>query len=171
MTPDERSALIRQYADGPAVLKAARSRVPDQAMTWRPAPGKWSVHEILCHCADSEMNGASRVRFLVAETDARIIAYDQDGWARALDYHALDAELALTLTESLRRWTVALLERLGETQWGKAGTHTEKGRITVEDWLRTYAEHLHTHARQIERNLAAWKARPSGGAAKGSVVA
>jgi hypothetical protein len=29
------------------------------------------------------------------------------------------------------------------------------------DWFRIYAEHLEVHARQIERNLAAWQAVPS----------
>jgi hypothetical protein len=171
MTPDERAKLIRQYADGPAVLRAALSRVPEPVMKWRPAPTKWSVHEILCHCADSEMNGASRVRFLAAETNARVIAYDQDVWARTFDYHALDAQLALELTETVRKWTVQLLEGLSGELWLKEGTHSERGRLTVEDWLQIYAEHLHTHARQIDRNLAVWKARPSGGMAKGSIVA
>ena len=158
MTPDERSKLIRQYADGPEVLKAALSRVPAQATKWRPAPAKWSVHEVVCHCADSEMNAALRLRYLAAESAPRIVGYDQDAWTRAFDYHALDADLALTLAEGARRWTVPLLERLSGEQWLKEGTHTEIGRYTAEDW-------------QIDRNLAAWKARPSGGASKGSIVA
>lgn len=171
MTPDERTKLIRQYADGPAVIRAALSRVPGQAMKWRPAPTKWSVHEILCHCADSEMNAAMRLRYLAAESPARVIGYDQDAWARTFDYHQMDEHLALSLAESARQWTVPLLERLTGEQWLREGTHTERGRFTVEDWLAVYAEHLHTHARQIDRTFAAWKARPSAGVTKGSIVA
>jgi hypothetical protein len=170
MTPDERSKLIRQYADGPAVLKAALARVPGQVMKWRPAPAKWSVHEILCHCGDSEMNAALRIRYLTAEANPRVIAYDQDAWARTFDYHALDEALGLELTEAARRWTVPILERLSGGQWLKEGTHSERGRFTPEDWLQIYSDHLHAHARQIDRNLAAWKSRPSGGASKGSIV-
>jgi hypothetical protein len=61
MTPDERASLIRQYADGPAALRAALSRVPSEATKWRPAPTKWSVHEVVCHCADSEKIGRAHV--------------------------------------------------------------------------------------------------------------
>ena len=129
------------------------------------------MHEIVCHCADSEMNGAMRIRYLAAERAPRVVGYDQDGWARTFDYHALDADLAMTLVEGVRQWTVPLLERLTGEQWAKEGTHTERGRYTVEDWLTLYAEHLHTHARQIDRTLAAWKSRPSGGMTKGSIVA
>ena len=171
MTPDERSKLIRQYADGPAVLKAALSRVPGQATKWRPAPTKWSVHEVVCHCADSEMNAALRIRYLAGESVPRIVGYDQDAWTKLFDYHALDADVALQLAELARQWTVPLLERFSGEQWMKEGTHTEIGRYTAEDWLRINADHLHIHARQIDRNLAAWKARPSGGATKGSIVA
>ena len=170
MTSDERAKLIRQYADGPAVLRAALTRVPGPVMKWRPAPTKWSVHEILCHCADSEMNGALRIRYLTAESNPRIIAYDQDVWARTFDYHALDEVLGLEIAEAARRWTVPLLERLSGEQWQKEGTHSERGRFTAEDFLQIYAEHLHNHARQIDRNLAAWKSRPSGGMPKGSIV-
>ena len=157
MTPDEHAKLIRQYADGPAVLRAALSRVPSEATKWRPAPTKWSVHEILCHCADSEMVAALRIRYLVAESAPHILAYDQDVWARTFDYHGLGADLAMTLVEGVRQWTVSLLERLTAEQWLREGTHSERGRYTVEEWLALYAGHMHTHARQIDRNLAAWQ--------------
>jgi len=170
MTPEERSALIRQYADGPAVLRAALARVPAQAMKWRPAAAKWSVHEVICHCADSEMNAALRIRYLAAESAPQIIGYDQDAWARQFDYHTMDEELALRIVDAVRAWTVPLLERLTPDQWLRKGTHSEMGRYTGEDWLRIYAEHLHIHGRQIDRNLAAWKARPSAGPTKGSIV-
>ena len=59
----------------------------------------------------------------------------------------------------MRAWTAALIERFPETAWARVGTHTESGRYAATDWLRIYAEHLEIHARQIERNLAAWNAR------------
>ena len=40
----------------------ALNLVPDSAVKWRPAPGKWSAHEVVCHCADAEMNAAARIR-------------------------------------------------------------------------------------------------------------
>ena len=43
--------------------------------------------------------------------------------------------------------------------FGKVGEHTESGVYSDADWFRIYAEHLEIHARQIERNLAAWQAR------------
>lgn len=155
----EREGFIRRYAEGPAKLRAAWSKVPAAARQWRPGEGKWSAHEVVCHTADSETNAYLRIRFLASDPNPTIFAYDQDRWASKLDYHAADPELALATVEAVRANTVPLLRRLPESAWSAAGTHTESGRYTGEDWLKIYAEHLEKHTRQIERNLEAWKAR------------
>lgn len=153
----DRENLIERYEKGPARLREAFAKVPQEAWKWRPAPAKWSVHEVLCHCADSETNAAARIRYLVAEEKPMIIGYDQDRWAQVLDYDSARMDLALAAVEAMRAHTANLLRRLPESAWGATGTHTESGRYTATDWLKTYAEHLDIHARQIERNLAAWR--------------
>ncbi len=135
--------------------------VPSEALQWRPAPGKWSAHEIIVHCADSETNAALRIRYLIAETEPLIIGYDQDAWARLLDYHSQPLDQSLATVAAARDRTLPLLRRMSEADWVKEGRHTESGRYTALDWLRIYAAHLEDHAQQIERNLEAWKTRPS----------
>jgi len=160
MSPAERDALIQRYAHGPDLLEAAFARIPATARQWRPAPGKWSAHEVIVHCADSEANAHMRIRYLVAERDPLIVGYDQDTWARDLDYHAHPLELASATTRAVRANTVPLLQRLTEALWGKVGRHTEhQGPYGAETWLTVYAEHLEVHTRQLERNLAAWQAK------------
>ncbi len=83
--------------------------------------------------------------------------YDQDAWAKSLDYHSHPIDLALDTVQAVRAHTAALLRRLPEEAWSREGTHTESGRYTAEQWLAIYAEHLENHARQIERNLEAWR--------------
>jgi hypothetical protein len=155
----ERETLIERYAKGPAVLKAALQKIPAAAMQWRPGPGKWSAHEIIVHCADSETNSHGRIRQLLADETPVIHGYDQDRWARELDYHTLPLEPALATTTAVRANTVPILRRLSDAQWRKSGTHSESGTYAMEDWIRIYAAHLEGHARQLERNLAAWNAR------------
>lgn len=155
----ERGRLIQQYADGPAKLRAALVKVPEEARKWRPLPEKWSVHEIVCHCADSETNAAMRIRYVLAEKEPVIVAYDQNAWAQTFDYHGHPLETALAAVEAARANTVALLHRLPEEAWKREGRHTESGRYSAENWLTIYADHLESHSKQIERNLAAWRAR------------
>jgi len=161
MSHDERAALIEQYARGPERIREALAKVPKAALPWRPAAGKWSVHEVVVHCADSETNAALRIRYLIAEKEPLIVGYDQDAWARVFDYLAQPLEDSLAATSAARGRTVPLLRRLTDAEWDKEGRHTESGRYTAEDWLRVYAAHLEGHAKQIERNMEAWTASSS----------
>jgi len=154
----EREALIQRYADGPARLQAALATVPAAAVQWRPEPGEWSAHEVVVHCADSETNAAARIRYLTAEVDPVILGYDEAEWARRFDYHDHPLEPALALVEAVRANTLALIRRMPEGGWQRVGRHSESGRYSAEDWLTIYAEHLEGHARQIEANVAAWRA-------------
>ncbi|HUL50094.1 MAG TPA: DinB family protein [Gemmatimonadales bacterium] len=151
--------MIDRYARGPALLKEALARVPADALQWRPAPSRWSAHEIIVHCADSETNAHARLRFLLAEAQPVIQGYDQDRWAKMLDYHARPIDTALRTVEAVRSNTVPLLRSMSERDWQRKGQHTESGPYAAEDWLAIYAEHLEKHSRQIERNLEAWTAR------------
>jgi DinB family protein len=155
----ERSERIERYAKGPELLRAALARVPEEARKWKPAPDKWSVHEIVCHCADSETNAASRIRFVLAEKQPTVSGYDQDEWAREFDYHSLPLETALRSVDATRAHTAELIRRLPAEAWGREGRHTESGRYTAEDWLQVYSEHLEKHSGQIDRTLAAWRAQ------------
>jgi len=155
----EQERLIARYAEGPDRLEAALNLVPAEALKWVPGPGKWSVHQVVVHCADSETNSAMRVRYLLGEESPTIIGYDQDRWVKALDYDAHPMVPALATIRAVRANTVPLLRRLTPAQWARMGTHTESGAYSVGEWLEIYAEHLHQHERQILRNLEAWKTR------------
>ncbi len=157
LTASEREPLLRQYEEGPARLRAAWEAVPAEARQWRPGPGKWSAHEVVVHCADSEANAALRLRYLVTEKEPLIVGYDQEAWAREHDYHAHRVDLALAVVDAVRAHTAALARRLPEAAWARAGRHTESGPYSACDWLRSYAAHVENHAKQIERNVAAWR--------------
>ncbi|HKF42615.1 MAG TPA: DinB family protein [Thermoanaerobaculia bacterium] len=155
---EEREALIRRYEEGPNKLRDAFARVPRDAWKWKPEPHRWSAHEVVCHCADAETNAAARIRYLVAEKNPAIQAFDQDRWAEVLDYDSERVELALAAVDVARARTAGLLRRLPEQAWASEGTHSEAGRYTAEDWLKVYAEHLEKHAAQIDRVVEAWRA-------------
>ena len=42
---------------------------------------------------------------------------------------------------------------MSEADWHRAGTHSESGPYTVEDWLEIYAAHADERAAQITRAL------------------
>ncbi|MEO8200365.1 MAG: DinB family protein [Gemmatimonadota bacterium] len=162
--PTNHDTLIQRYADGPALIRQALAKLPAEVLQWRPGPDKWSVHEVIVHCADSETNAHMRLRYLLAEPDPLIVGYDQAGWATALDYHSRPLDPAMATVEAVRANTVPLLRSLSDSDWKKTGRHTEyPGPFGVEKWMELYADHLEVHTRQIERNVDAYgKTRGSG---------
>jgi hypothetical protein len=156
MTPAEIQDLVRRFAEGPALLRFAWDRVPEEARQWHPGPRKWSAHEIVVHCSDATLNASARLRYLLAEEDPLIVGYDQDRWAAALGYHDHPVELAFATIGTVTANTLPLLRRLTPEALLRTGRHTETGPITVGGWLPHNADHLARHARQIERNVTAF---------------
>ena len=151
MTPEERHVLIKQYGDGYDEVIRALDNFPAESLGAHLIPGKWSAREIVHHLGDSETASAIRLRKLLVEDDPVIQGYDQDQFATRLHYNERDMAPALEAFRAARETSMQLLPMLSNSDWQRAGTHTESGRYTLEDWLRIYAAHAHNHAAQIRR--------------------
>lgn len=150
MNAAERLALIEQYDAGHQAIVDALAGVSPAELEAREAPGEWSPREIVHHLADSEMTSAVRLRLLIAEDNPTLVGYDQEVFVANL-YPERPIEPSLAAFGAARAATAPILRRLTDEQWQRAGTHTEVGRYSVEDWLQTYAAHAHEHADQIGR--------------------
>lgn len=151
MTPEERNDLIDIYAAGYAEVMKALDGFPEESLGAHPVQGKWSAREIIHHLGDSESTSGWRLRKLLVEDNPVIQGYDQDQFATKLRYNERDMAPALEAFRSARESTTQLLRMMTEDDWQRAGTHTESGRYTAEDWLKIYAAHAHNHAAQIQR--------------------
>ena len=155
----DRSEKIELYERGPLELLMAWKSVPEGAQHFRPSPDAWSAHEIVCHCADAETIGATRIRLLVAEHEPSIAGYDQDEWVDTFTYADLKAETALAVISAVRRWTVPLLKQISDEKWQATGTHSESGTYTASDWLEANSVHLRDHAEQIRSNVLGYESQ------------
>jgi hypothetical protein len=153
MDLERRRALLQHYREGPAVVAAALAGATDAELDARPAAGGWTAREVAIHLPDSEMNGAIRLRRLIAEEQPAIQGYDQDLYAQRLYYDRPIAASLAALT-AVRALTAELLDRLTEAEWQRTGTHSEVGQYGVTTWLEMYGPHAHDHADQIRRALA-----------------
>lgn len=129
--------------------------VPKARLLRRPAPGKWSVGEILSHLADSEIVGGWRLRLILGADGTPIQAFDQDSWVEALHYSRRDPRESLETFGTLRKANLAMLRRLKPGQWASHGIHSERGRETVAHIVRMFAGHDLNHLGQIQAILAA----------------
>jgi hypothetical protein len=112
------------------------------------APGKWSVREILCHLADTEIVFAFRLRQTQAEDHHLVQPFDQDVWAR--NYSAYDADSALRMFTAIRDWNLRFITSVPDDRFGKRLTHPERGEMTFRVLVETMAGHDLNHLQQIE---------------------
>ena len=120
-------------------------------LTRKPAPGKWSISEILAHLADAEIVGSWRLRQVICSNGSAIQAYDQDVWASTFNYARRDARQSLEFFRALRENNLAMLKGVPEPLWENYGEHQERGRETVAHIVRMFAGHDLNHLGQVER--------------------
>jgi uncharacterized damage-inducible protein DinB len=121
----------------------------DASANRSPAPGKWSVREILCHLADCEIVFAYRLRQTLAEPHHVIQPFDQDIWAQT--YAAYDAQSALAVFTAVRNYNVKLIASLPREALSKPVTHPERGTMTFQSIVETMGGHDLNHIAQIEK--------------------
>jgi hypothetical protein len=153
MDQERRRMLVQRYREGPAVVEAALAGATDAELDAPPADGGWSAREVAHHVADSEITSAIRLRRMIAEDEPVIIGYDGDEFARRLYYRDRPVSAALAAIASVRVVTAEILDRLGEAEWLRKGTHNELPSYGVLEWLEIYAAHCHDHADQIKAAL------------------
>ena len=132
-------------------------KFPAARLRKRPAPGKWSVAEILAHLADDEMVTGYRMRSILGAPGTPIAAFDQDKWAEAQNYAKSDPKMSLRVLRTLREANLALLKSLRGQQWEQFGVHSERGEESIERIVQMMAGHDINHLRQIEVILTARK--------------
>jgi hypothetical protein len=157
MNNAERWQKIESYGAAYEKLIAALPQFPREMWQHRPAPDRWTIHEIIVHIADSEANSYVRCRRFVAEPGSTVMGYDEAGWAQQLSYHAQSPEAALELFKQLRAASYHLIKTLPEAVWANTVVHSESGVMTMDDWLDIYDRHVPDHIAQMQEVYAAWQ--------------
>lgn len=141
-------AVQRQTAGKLARLIRGLSK---KQLARKPAPGKWSIAEILAHLADAEIVGAWRMRHIIGNSGQPIQAFDQNIWASTFDYAKRDAAKSLEAFRVLRENNLAMLKALPKELWENYGMHQERGKESIAHIVRMYAGHDLNHLAQVEK--------------------
>jgi hypothetical protein len=143
--------LVEAYAAGPRLIESAVAGISGEELHFKPGPEHWSIHENVVHLADTDLVGAVRMRFILAEPGASLVAFDQTRWAQALGYTASSLAGSLSLFRAIREATADVLRRAPTAAWEQTGTHTESGPQTLAWMVEHFADHVHYHLRTIAK--------------------
>jgi uncharacterized damage-inducible protein DinB len=144
-TGDVISILTAQMSETQGRLRS----LPASVGTYRYAPDKWSVNEMIGHLMDSERIFVARaLRFARADPTA-LPGFEQDDYVRNSAFNEFPlAELATEL-ESLRRSTVLFFSHLSEEAWMRRGT-ANGAEVTVRALAYIIAGHELHHRGILE---------------------
>ena len=148
---------IRVQAATPAKLKKLVRGLTPKQLKWKPAPGKWSIAEIVAHLGDAEIVLSWRMRLIVGANGTTIQPYDQDVWTAVFQYAKRDPKQSMELFRLLRENNLAMLKALPREAWDNYGMHLERGKETLAHTVRLLAGHDANHLLQIEGIVASLK--------------
>jgi DinB superfamily len=148
---------LERFRRGPELLATVLTGAAGEEVDFAPAPGKWTIRQIMAHLADAELVGAHRLRVVIAEENPTLTAFDQDAWVKNLDYARRKPAQSLDTFRRLRAENYELLRELPESVYTRAGSHTEDGPLTLRMLLRHFADHAESHARELQSIRAEYK--------------
>lgn len=150
MTWEEWGRLLASLADGPDGVRDRLGHAAPERVRTRPAPERWSAHEVLGHLADGDdLVWAPRLARLLAEDLPVCEAVELEHPDRVAAYALAGTGDLLARWRERRAALVARLLRCGPREWARPGLHALRGPFTLAGMVRAWVEHDVAHRRQL----------------------
>jgi hypothetical protein len=113
--------VVEALIGGVEIAAALLHDVTDEQAAHAYAPGKWTLKEVVLHCADAERIFAYRALRIGRGDPTDLPGWDEQAYAPASGANARPLESILDELESVRESTVTLFEGLPADAWTRAG--------------------------------------------------
>ncbi len=117
------------------------SQFPEAEIHRAPAPGEWTIHQVVAHVRDTEQHAfLARVQRIMSEEHPAVQNFDQDEWNR--DHYDPNEPFKKIVAEfrAARRKLILLLRKSKSSDWDNWAAHSAYGRISL-DWLVMHNYH------------------------------
>jgi len=159
MNDRDKSELLQAFRNGPSDLARALESFPREMWTFKPATNSWSIHEIVVHLADAEVQSHVRIRTIISEPSTTLSYYDEYRWSQALGYSSQDLPTSLQIISLMRESNHSLLASIDDALWLNSCVHSTRGPENLETVVRDYTSHIGQHIAQMKRCHDAWLSR------------
>ncbi|NQX68570.1 DinB family protein [Paenibacillus alba] len=143
---------VDNYRETSQLIREISTSLTEDQLTWKPAPEKWSVKEVVAHLVDSSFVHSVRIRKIVAEQAQDFILYDQDAWVASSRANESSFEEILLAFDAILAYNARYYERLKPEQWEHKGLNNGK-EVSAADLFQGFIRHVNIHLAQIQRNL------------------
>jgi hypothetical protein len=131
-------------SDQPGELGALLGNLSDEQANVRPAPGEWSVKEVVGHLCDTERVFAYRA-LRIARGDTTLLAgFNQDDYVRGTDFNARRLSDLIEEFSLQRRANLLCFQPLTDVEIDRRGTASNNP-VSVRALLYIMAGHVTHH--------------------------
>lgn len=118
--------------------------------TYRYAPNKWSIKEILGHLVDTERVIGHHLLYIIRKDSTVLPKYDQNLWIANSDFDHTEVEDLMTEFTALRTANLCLLKRLSPEDWNTPTIHGHKYSIRTLAYL--LVGHIRHHLKIMNKH-------------------
>jgi uncharacterized damage-inducible protein DinB len=147
--------MIDAYSEGVTLLRASLEHADARRYDERPIPGKWSIREVVCHLADSEIVYADRMKRVLAENDPLFFEADPELFRSALSAERRWVDVELNVIAAVRQHMIPILRSADDAKFERMGRHSLDGPMTLRTLLQRITNHIPHHIRFIDEKVAA----------------
>jgi len=149
------STLIEAYSRGAVLLRDVVYTTPESGWDALPIDGKWSIRQVVCHLADSEIVYADRIKRIIAEDNPTLFDADPNVLVPALFCSQRPWIAELNVIETVRKHMLPILRSCGSEVFRRTCIHSTDGPMTLETILQRVTSHIPHHIAFIEEKLRA----------------
>lgn len=146
----DRTLIDRYERDAETPLRSIAGLTSAELLAF-PIPGTWSIQQIVLHWMESDLISTDRMKRIIAMDRPQIIAYDETAFSQKLFHHEMDVQAAGQVFALNRRMTAALLRRLPDEAFDRVGVHSQRGSVTLADFVKIYIDHVESHLVHLRR--------------------
>ena len=114
--------------------------INEEKSTFRYAPEKWSIKQVIGHITDHERIKMYRAFLLSRKEAVELWGYDQDALVKNSQFEALSLNQLIHDFQNVRKSSISFIETLSESQLHLKGK-ARQYEITLEDFLKSIIGH------------------------------
>ena len=145
----EGSDIFALLSHQPDELRALLKSISEEQANVRPAPGEWSIKEVIGHINDSERIFAYRALRIARADQTPLPGFEQDDYVRATDFNARSLADLLEEFSLQRRANVLCFMPLSEAERMRGGT-TSGNPASVRGLLYVMIGHVMHHIESLK---------------------
>ena len=140
---------MRMARNATAIEEFVKHMDPGQS-SWRPAPDKWSILDVICHLYDEErFDFRVRLECVLEDPNKEFPKFNTLDWVTEHRYRDQDIVEMRALFCREREKSIAWLNSLDNIDWDVAHEHPKLGRMSAGTLLGSWLAHDYLHLRQM----------------------